>query len=62
MDFGMYHTLSDHARVSISPSGDYVVNGKLQASLDRALETLFAGCYDRFLEEVYSDIGCTKCY
>ena len=52
----MYHTLSDHACVSISPSGMYIVNGKKQVSQERALETVFAGHYRRFLIELYRDL------
>jgi hypothetical protein len=56
MDFGMYHTVSGHASVTLSPSGDYAVDGMPQVSLTHALDTVFDGHYPRFLADLYRDL------
>lgn len=55
MDLGMCHTLSGHARVRLVPSGGYLVNGREHATEDDALDAVFKGHYQAFVQRFYKD-------
>lgn len=53
MDLGMCHTLSGHARVQ---QPGFLVNGRVFASESDALEAVFGGHYQKFVDGLYRDI------
>ena len=59
-DLGMYHTLESHASVSLLPNGNYCVDGIELETEDEAFAQVFAGHYDRFLQEMYRDADFTS--
>jgi len=61
MDFGMYHEITGSSQVIDLGSGRYWINNRLVASDKDALQQVFGGHFDAFMEELYTDLNFAPC-
>jgi hypothetical protein len=56
LDFGMHHNLSGKNLFIEGDSGHFLVDGNEATSEEHAMQMVFGGHYDAFLEDFYSQI------
>ena len=59
MDLGMCHTISSTTTV-VQKNGCFLVGRESWPTEDMALEAVFGGHYEHFLQEFYRDVGFTE--
>lgn len=61
MDFGMHHEITGSCRVVDGGSGCYWINNQSVASEKDALQQVFGGHFDQFMEQLYTELNFVPC-